>query len=516
MTVPYLEAHVPDPDYEDRGDYEKVICTIRNIQPGGNAVDIHHSLFEGDRMTFHQIITSRDPELDWMRPIRFYNKDDVKLFDGIIINTKYTYIGSDYMALKVEAAGWWRELARMEFHRPQVYGAAHSVNDIYTDLVRIANDMGVMKEAVYKYDTTKIPEYGTYDTHYIAATGTEFSFNSVYEGMQTLTSYLDAVTPCDNLCPEFGLRIEALPRENTGDEAGITQNEAETAIYILPMPITSYKVANTTFKRFQLVASNKTSQGYTVKRDYKQLANNCVAIGDGIATQQYRTAKPLDRVLLTSNDADKSYDNQVLGSHYLRVTIENPTGSDKAGWVRVTRVDSGTNPIEKFAMQVSACETQVHYTSELTDDGLIWSNCFNFVYFDGCYVTVEEVTNDNSFWFTTIAGKSINDYGYAGKTIEAMWLNHTNSATAQAMVDRIAGKHCRLYHAPTSNLYAPVMNKHISYDNLIGCTAEFYSPYDADLDKFLITDAMYGFRGTLVTQRIAGMKYEYDWDYDDV
>jgi|GEM_PF-3633334 len=516
MPVPYLEAHVPDPDYESRGDYTHIPCTIRNISSKHDAVDIHHSLFEGDRMSFHQILTSRDDELDWMRPIRFYNKnpDDggIKLFDGVIINTKYVYVGNDYMALEVKAAGWWRELARMEFHRPQVYDSTWSVNEIYTDLVRIANDWGVMKEAVYKYDTSKIPEYSTYNTHYTTATGTEFTFNSVYEGMQTLIQYLDSVVPC---AWEFGLRIEALPRLD-----GISQADVKDYIYILPFPININKPVETTFKRFQLVASGGNSRGYTIQKDYKQLANDCVAIGDGIRTQQIGTAKPLNRTQLSGypddNDVNLSKDNDTLASHYLRVTIENPTVSNKVGWVRIHRVEGETNYTEKFAMQVPAGETQIHYTSERTGDGLIHTDCFNFVYFADCYVTVDEITSDDSPWYTTIAGKSINDYGYAGKTIEALWLTHGTPETAQDRVNLIAGKHCRLYHAPIHRVYAPIKNKYTSYDNLIGCTAEFHSPYSEILDKFLITDATYGFKGTAVTQCLMGMRYEYDWEYDDV
>jgi len=525
MNAPYLEAHVPYKDSKYRGDYERIHCDICNIRPGHDSVDIHHSLFEGDRMTFHQILTSRDDELDWMRPIRFYNKNPIdsgiKLFDGVIINTKYVYTGSDYMALEVNAAGWWRELARMEFHRPQEYDNTWTVNEIYTDLVRLANDMGVMKEATYEYDTAKIPEYSTYSSHYTTATGVEFTFGNVYEGMQTLTQYLDAVTVCDNLCPEFGLRIESLPRIDYG--AGISQTEVKTAIYVLPFPITSYKAVDATFNRFQLETTTPTKQGYTIQRDYKQLANDCYAIGNGVKSRQCRTAKTLARMQLTSSDQDVSFDTgkNTQASHYLRFTVESTTG-DKAGWIYVKRVDDGTNYTEKFSMKVPAGGTQIHYTNERTGDGLIHTDCFNFTGFDDCYVTVDEITNDtypspnNTTFYTTIAGKSINDYGYAGKTIEAMWLDDTDADIAQQRVDCIAGKHCRLYHAPIHQLSAPIVDRHTTYDNLIVCTADFHSPYSGALDKFLITDVYYGFTGTLVSQRLAGIRYEDDWEYDDV
>lgn len=498
--VPYLEAHTPHPSGMGRGSYSRVPCTIRNISTAHNAVEVHHSLFEGDRITFHQILTSRGDELDRMRPIRFYNKDPsdsgVKLFDGIIINTEYVYVGGDYMALKVDAAGWWRELARMDLHHPIEYDDTWTVNEIYADLVRLANDRGVAKEAVYAYDTAKIPEYGTYSAYYTAATGTDFVVTNVYEGLKTLTQFLDATTSC---AYEFGLRIEALPRTD-----GITQANTEDYIYVLPFPLNQDKAKAATFKRFQLAA------GYEIRRDYRRLANDCFAIGSGYDTQQIRTTQPLTQKTIASADESWARDDQVLASHYLKITMENPTGADFNGWIQITRVSGVTNPVETFPMYVPAGGTQVRYTSERTEDGLPVGNCFRAVDFNGGKITVEEVTNDSSPYHTTIAGLSLNIYGHAPHTIDGLWLN------TQARVDLIAGKHCHLYHAPTHDLYAPVIARYVSYDNLIGNVAEFYSPYEESLDEFLITDTVYGFRGKLVTQHLIGIRYEFDWEYDGV
>ena len=496
MPIPYLEAHTIAPSGMGRGSYARVPCTIRNIQTAHSAVEIRHSLFEGDRMTFHQILSSRGDKLDRMRPIRFYTEESgVKLFDGVIIDADYAYIGGDYMALEVHAAGWWQELARMNLHLPIEYDGTWCINDIYLDLVRQANNMGVMKEAVYTYDTGKIPEYSTYDTYYEAATGTTFTFNNIYEGMKTLTQYLDAVTPC---AYEFGLRIEALPRLD-----GITQSDTDDHIYILPFPINQDKAADATFRRFQLAT------GYNVERDYRQLANHCYAIGDGVDTQQIRTTKILERIEILDSDEWWARNAQVLASHYLRVTIENPTASNLAGYIQVKRVSGVTNPVETFPISIPAGGVQTHYTSELTEDGLPVGNCFRAVDLTGGKITVEEVSNDVPPYNTTIAGRSINTYGYAPKTIEALWLN------TQEQVDHIAGKHCRLYHAPTHQLYAPITPSYVTDDNLIGNTAEFYSPYEAGMVEFLITDTVYGFRGKLRTQHLMGMRYEYEWDYDD-
>lgn len=502
MAVPYLEAYVPHPDFTECGGYVKIPCTIRNIRSEHSAVEIHHSLFEGDRMTFHQILTSRDDELDWMRPIRFFTGDDTKLFDGIIRRSKYEYIGSDYMALKINAVGWWRELARMSLHQEVEYDGTLNANEIFTDLVRLANDMGRMKEAKYVYDTDKIPEYSTYSSYYTQATDTTFTFSNVYEGMQTLTRYLNSVID-PLLTPhtyEYGLRIESLPRLD-----GISQTDTESSIYVLPFVINPAKPADATFQPFQIAT------GFHIDRDYSQLANDCYAIGNGFETQQIGTVQPLEQKDITLNDQSWARDAQVLASHYLRVTIHNPSASDISGYIQIKRVNlsEGTNPIETFPMNIPAGGTQIHYTSERTEDGLSTGDCFRAVGMGGGKITIDEITNDADPLNTTIAGKSINRYGFAGKTIEAMWLN------TQDQVNVAAGKHCRLYHAPLHQLYAPILHHYVSYDNLIGNTAKFYSPYSASLNKFLITDTVYGFRGKLVSQYLNGMRYEFDWDYND-
>nr|QNO41546.1 hypothetical protein MPGNBCFJ_00010 [Methanosarcinales archaeon ANME-2c ERB4]QNO42060.1 hypothetical protein NIICAKKE_00010 [Methanosarcinales archaeon ANME-2c ERB4]QNO42293.1 hypothetical protein OEDCDHIP_00010 [Methanosarcinales archaeon ANME-2c ERB4]QNO42452.1 hypothetical protein LBOOMNCC_00005 [Methanosarcinales archaeon ANME-2c ERB4]QNO42680.1 hypothetical protein GKPKHNMI_00002 [Methanosarcinales archaeon ANME-2c ERB4] len=529
MPYPYLEAYTKHATGADRGDYTHIPCPLRNISTAHNAAEIHHSLFEGDRMTFHQILTSRNDELDRERPIRFYNKDPadggIKLFDGIIINTKYTYVGNDYLALKVDAVGWWRELARFDLHTPIEYDDNWCVNDIYLDLVQRANSMGMMKEAIYEYDTAKIPEYGSpHDIYFTSNTGTAFTFNNIYEGMKTLTKYLDSVTPG---AYEFGLRIEALPRLD-----GITQSNVGDSIYILPFPLNQDKSADAIFKRFQLAT------GYDVQRDYRRLANQCKAIGSGVETQQIRTSPILATADITSSDEYYAPTNQPLASHYLRVTITNPESIPESGTVAITFEITHTPDPSTYitdylrfslpkAIDGHGVASQIQYTSIRSQDGIrpAPNTDIHVTGFGGwapaLTITIEEVSNDtypspyDTIFTTSIAGRSINDYGYAGKTISAMWLTNTDADVAQRMVDYIAGKHCRLYQAPTHALYAPVLPSYVSYDNLIGNVAEFYTPYEASLDKFLITDAVYGFKGKVVTQHLLGMRYETEWDYED-
>jgi len=585
MTIPYVTAHTPDVNGMNRGTYSKIPeCHLRNISDDHMAVQVEHSLFEGDRMTFYQILTSRDNELDRMRPIRFYTADETKIFDGVIIDTAYTYIGSDYMALRVNAAGWWQELSRMNFHQLVEYDGTWCADDIYTDLVRRANDMGVMKEAVYTYDTTKIPEYDTFSDLYDTPTGTTFTFGNVYEGMQILTQYLDIAS--STCAYEFGLRIEALPRPNDESSAPIDESDVEEHIYILPFALNQDKAAVATYQKFQLSAN------YIVTRDYRQLANDVVAIGDGVVTQQIRTHPILSTTPICAAPLYDTFPctHRMLTDHYLRVTITNPEATDRNGYVTIQWVINMANVDGVFPVHVPANTTQVFYTNErgqlsncntVLDKDLTsppgspadgdryivaigatgdwsghdnkyamfndsawafespgeWVYCWvvdesgryqwnptlpQWVYtsanepttfrvdnLNDCTIKVEEVTNDNSPYNTTIAGKSVNDFGIATKTIEGMWLN------TQARVDYAAGKYCQIHHAPSHKLYAPVLTRYVGFDNLIGNTANFYSPYEASLGGFLITDNVYEFKGKLVTQHLMGKQYSYDWDYDD-
>lgn len=483
-----------------RGDYDTTIhpkhADIRFVQ---------QSLNEGDRMVFNQVLRANDTAFESKTPIKLYLGDDTKLFDGQIISTKYIEIGNDYKILETAANGWWQELATMTFDQPILYDDTETPDTIFTDLVRLANDMGMMKEAVYKYDTNKIPGYATHSSAYTTATGTDLIISNVYEGMQLMTQFLDVAETSSTY--EFGLRIETLPRAIDDCAEAITTVNVDgsvSGIYVLPFILNSDKAVTSTFKKFKLAT------GATTQRDYRRLANNVFAVGDGVQTQQIRTTKILTQQTIASNDESYPRNVDTLGSHYLRVAIENPTGTDFRGWIVITRVDGVTNPTETFSVYVPAGGVQYRYTSERTDDGLpAVGNFIRVVDYNGGKITVEEVTNDNSPYNTTVAGKSVNENGTHPFMIEDLWLN------TQARVDHVAGKHCRLYHAPTHVFGGEIQQRYIEYTNLVGCTADIHSSYDDALKKFLVTDVMYSFESMKVEQMLSAMQYEYEWDYPD-
>ena len=500
MTVPYMAVYTPSASGMGRGDYDT------HVHPKHAEIKfVQQSLNEGDRMVFHQMLGENDTQFESNLPIRFYLGDDTKLFDGQIIDSKYIEVGNGYKILETTVNGWWHELSSMNLFQPVLYADTETPNSIFADLVRLANDCGVMKEAVYKYDTNKIPGYSTHSSVYTTATGTEFIVSNIYEGMQHLTQFLDVAETSSTY--EFGLRIETLPRAIDDCAEAITTANVDSGvagIYVLPFILNTDKAVTSTYKKFKLTT------GATTRRDYRRLANNVFAMGDGVSTQQFRTTKILTQQTIASNDESYPRNVNTVGNHYLRITIENTTGSDFRGWIVITRVDGVTNPTETFSMYVPAGGVQIRYTSDRVADGLpALGNFIRVVDFNGGKIIVEEITNDNTPYNTTIAGKSINENGTHSYFIEDLWLN------TQARVDYMAGKHCRLYHAPTHVFGGEILQRYIEYTNLVGCTADIYSSYDDDVKNFLVTDVMYSFEGQKVEQMISAMQYEYEWEYPD-
>jgi len=589
MAVPYFTLYTKQPDGMGRGSYTAFHPSFAEIKY------VQHSLNEGDRMVFTQWLDEREEEVDRERPIKFYTADDIKLFDGQVTDTKYIEISNDYKILEVSASGWWQEISLMDLKLPVEYDETYTPNEIFADLVRIANDMGVPKKAVYKYDTDRIPGYNAHTSAYTTATGTTFVFSNIYQGMQEMTRYLDVAETASTY--EFALRIEALPRVKEECTEDITSDDVDghnPGIYILPCILDMDKAIADTYDKFKLVA------GHSVHRDYKRLANDVIAIGDNVSTQQIGTIEILDRTKIEVIDEWLGCNHAPLASHYLRIIVENPTSAEDYGWIKIVTIDGLDTIEEVFPIYVPAYGTQVYFSSNRTMDGIRHQNAViefaldtppsspvrgdrytvgtsptgswvghddefaewdgstwdftsvtssnNFaseVYLDvneyqvvngyqytipsgpwvyqsgfvgdsilaaglvGCYVTIHEVTNDDPLYNTTIAGASVNDYGIHSYRIDELWLD------TQARVDYAAGKHCRLYHAPTHVFDTEVHQRYIEYTNLIGRVIDTYSSYTQCIETFLVTDVFYSFLNEKIEQKLSGMRYEYDWEYND-
>lgn len=493
MTTPHIKTYAKDSSGMGYGDYTQIYAQ-------GLKVNVEHSFLQGDQMTFQTVANVADNNLDMKKPIRFYTGDDTKLFDGLITDVDYELLGNGYMKLTGTASGWWQELKGMDLMHEIVFDN-ESPNDMLTTLCQMANDFGVMKKALYIYDTDKIPYYSIFDHDYTTASGAEFVVSNIYQGIQDIVSYLDIVEI--NSTYDFGLRIEALPAA-TGETWALSESDVDTGIYIIPYLMREDVDSETIYSKFKLEA------GFDVRKDYRNICNNCIAVGDSYHTQQLRTTHILNGVAIISNDQQFNKDNQVLGDHYLDVTIDNTTAFDKIGWVQVTRVDGVTNPVETFPMTVPAGEVATHYTSERTADGLpVIGQFLRCVDFNGCSVMVREITNDSSPYNTTLAGRSVNEIGYAAKRVENMWI------TTQPQADACAGKMVRLYHNPTYTAEANVLDSYVTFDNNIGKLVDIYSQFD-DYDlPFVLMSSNWEFTGENVTQHIAGILHLTHWDDEE-
>lgn len=487
--IPKIEAYTPDPTGFATGDYDRVPTRLAKYT-------VTHDMTAGDQFNFQTLTKVQDEKLTYRRPIRFYADDGTKLFDGLINQLEYETLGNGYKKLTGVASGWWQELKAMDMLQPSVFSNM-SPNDMFEELCNIANNFGMRKQAKYTYDTDKIPYYSLFNTVYETATGIDFEFSNVYQAMQDITAYLD-VAECYSPY-DFGLRIEGLPT-GAGESWEITENESDDDIHIIPFVLREDGNDVGTYPTFKLEA------GLNVVKDYKNLCNSCIAIGDDIHTQQIRTTKILNDITLSSSDQYCDRDSQVLGDHYLAISITNPNSSMDYGWVRWTAVDGVTNPEETINVRAPGNKTLNLYTSMRACDGLPMLNAFRFSGLNGCTVCVEEITNDSSPYQTTIAGRSINELGYAPKKLANMWADDAAKANA------LAGKMVRLYHNPTISADVSVLSKYNSYTNVLGKPVDIHSQYTNDLRQFVVMRNSWDFQGELVTQMINGVLHQCCWD----
>jgi hypothetical protein len=136
--------------------------------------------------------------------------------------------------------------------------------------------------------------------------------------------------------------------------------------------------------------------------------------------------------------------------------MTNQSGVPVGGTVKIHFLDGVDKVEEVFYMDVSPSElsapsSHIHYTSLRSCDGINLDPLdppygIQLLNFGGwsppIKISIDEITNTNTPYNTTIAGASLNDYGLHSHRIDELWLN------TQTRVDYAAGKHCRLYHNP--------------------------------------------------------------------
>ena len=497
MTTPYIMAHTPDPLGWAWGEYNRVPTRLAKYR-------VEHSMTQGDAMTFQTVTKTFDDQLTMKRPIRFYTETDCKLFDGVITDVSYESMGNDYKKLTGNASGWWSELASMDMLAPMVY-EEKTPNFMLEDLCRIANDFGMLKGAKYVYDTTKIPNYGIFGYAYETEMEQDVVFSNVYEALKTITTLLDAnetMSPYD-----VGLRVESL------ETPEISEAESDQNIYIVPFVMREDGAELASYRTFKLEAGCET------RKDYRNICNDCAAVGDAFNTQKLRSDAILEEIDITSNDQYFDRDIPTLGNHCLSIIIEG-TGTLMSGWIQIRTVDSGagTNPVETLYMQAKDGVASI-YTGNRVTDGLPGSGWFLRVTgFNGCKVTVREACNDNTVWdpvtesmiaqtvYTSVAGRSIRDIGYAAKRMEGMWINK------QEIANYIAGKNVRLYHYPTIMIDIPILNKYVNYDNVMGRIVDVHTEFTNSEQPFIAMSSVWNFTGENIDQNITGVLHQVCWD----
>lgn len=458
----------------------------------GASVEIERSLFEGDLLTITSTRKNQDAQIDKVRPVRFYWKD-VKLFDGCIRAPKYDNRQNKYRDLITTAYGWEKELAAIQLDLVTPEGVQYtekSIDFILSDLARIANDMGMTKKAVYVYDKTKLPYY---DAGVFGTTITRTYGESVWSALNDITQELDIAEIAH--IGEWAVKIDALQSDND--------------IYIIPIMVNTDLPAVRKFKENMLT----TPKG--IRRDYSRLLNYVVVRGAGTLVNTRFRPDPItlsEKSIVTNSD--KFYaDVQPSSRAYLKVTIKNPTVSDKGGFVTVNGSDGQLNELtERFYLWVKAGQSQEHLTNNRYAT-LSGGAQYAFVTdsWTGCMIKAEEASNalKGSEIYFSVAGRSINDFGVRGRTIRNINLD------TQLKVDAYAGQLVRMYHAPLVHVDATIKPEYASPNDILGKTINMYDNFLASFSDLFCTKQWFKFEGPFVKESITATRYNYDWEYTE-
>lgn len=388
-----LQVYVKSPDGFGSGSYSSVYDSQRSA-----IITLQRDIFAGDMLRIESKRSSLDTELQKIRPVRLY-ANSTKIFDGFIRDPDYRFKGNNKSNFSVTGVSWDKELAGVILDPDD--GADYTdqtINAIFTDLCRIANDYGITKKAIYKYDTSKLPYYdaGLFGTQI----SRDYTGKTILAALQDLTQVLDIEETVH--IGEWAVKIDAL--------------QSEFYIYIIPQMVNTDQAATKIYKNFQLAAPK------TLEKDYSRLLNVCRVYGSGgLESKLYRTVpgqeattQILVETSIPTNSEEFYATNQPAQRRYLRIKIENTTGSDKTGNVLINGADDGVPPEEiheRFFLEVPAYSTRFHFSNNrfaTLSGGAV--KAFEVNSFSGCKITVDECT-------FAIAGKSINDYGTKAKAL---------------------------------------------------------------------------------------------------
>lgn len=459
----------------------------------GASVEIERSLFEGDLLTITSTRKDRDVQIDKVRPVRFYWKD-VKLFDGCIRAPRYDNRQNKYRDLVTTAYGWEKELAAIQLDLTTPEGVQYtnkSIDFILSDLARIANDMSMTRKAVYAYDAAKMPYY---DAGLFGTAITRTYSESVWSALMDITKELDVAETAH--IGEWAMMIDAL--------------QSDDYIYIIPMMV------NTDLPPVRKFKDNMLTPPKTIRRDYSRLLNFVAVRGAGILINTRYRPSPitLSEKNIPTNTEEFYADVQPSARAYLRITIKNPTASNKGGFVQINGSDGQMNELTEWSrfFWTKPGQTHEHYTNNryATLAGAA-VKAFKASGLAGCTIKVEECSNamKGSEIYFSVAGRSINDFGVRGKPIRNINLD------TQLKVDAYAGQLVRMYHAPLVHIDAAIKPEYANPDKLLGKTINMYDNFLAGFSDFICTRQRYRFVGASISESITATRYNYDWEYTE-
>ena len=584
--------------------------TYSNWLLAGADVSIARTLLDGNRLTITSKRKTMDSQIDRVRPVRFFWKEPgvtpvkwVKLFDGCLKEPSYENRSNKIRSLQTIAYGWERELASISLELENQGGVTYvekTVEEIINDLIRIANSFGMVKQADYVYDSSKIPNYSSVAAAFSSVITRTYS-GSIWSALIDLTKVLDIADTA--LTGEWTIKVDALlsddhiyiiPTVTATDtvtfgsyQIGAGFTDGGTHIYGLALwlkttsdldgaalratitytnqdGVTGRVVqsplipgtaiageyfhvqllpGDTLVKDVTTVSHSGGSGGdqieiigqYTrviqdvklnppkqIQRDYSRLLNYAIIRGkDLLHNRQYSDTPVLDETTVTLN-AQTTYDatdpafwfpegsRDTSVRSYFRVTITNPTGSDKGGRIEISGNSNWNLPpgpsdlISEYRwIRVPSNSIRRYYTSNryaLLDPGLP-THAFTLTSgFLNCTIKVEEVLYG-------IAGRSLNHFGLRGKSIRNVDMD------TQLKVDTYAQQLVEMYHAPHVLISGELKPDYGDRMDLIGKGLQLYDNFSTIGSEFLCTEQGYVFSGTQVTESFKAIKYNYDWEY---
>lgn len=200
-----LQVYTRASDGFGSGSYSSVYDSQRSA-----ILTLQRDIFSGDNLNIESKRSDMDAQLQKIRPVRLY-ADSAKIFDGCILAPDYRFKGNNKNNFSAVAVSWDKELAGITISAADNASySSQTIDYIFADLCRIANNYGITKKAIYAYDTSKLPYYdaGIFGTLLGVDNPLDFTGQTVWSAMQKLTQFLDIYEITQ--IGEWAVKVDAL------------------------------------------------------------------------------------------------------------------------------------------------------------------------------------------------------------------------------------------------------------------------------------------------------------------